>query len=192
MRGIVEAAPVPPELVPTPQPVAATSIPTFFDQLFSYTTATELLERMVEPELASYLGGVPNLDSDDFIAILGSVPLEPAIRLSTWVQRRLRLDPTNAAKQLETMELLYGPVFRAAGELLLREHPRRALFSEQQAFALQRLLRSWTILIDPTRPSDGRRPGSRALAVDRPAPFRRGASDRAARASTETQRRSAV
>jgi hypothetical protein len=140
LRGIVEAAPVPPELMATPQPVAATSIPTFLDQLFPYTTASELMKLIFEPELAGYLGGMPQLDRDDVIALVRSVPLEPAIRLSVWVQRRLRLDPTNAAKQLETMELLYGPFFRAAGELLLREQPRRALFSEQQAFALQRLL----------------------------------------------------
>jgi hypothetical protein len=119
---------------------SATSIPTFLDQLFSYTTAADLMELIFESELAGYLGGMPQLDRDEVIALVRSVPLEPAIRLSVWVQRRLRLDPTNAAKQLETMELLYGPVFRAAGELLLREQPRRALFSEQQAFALQRLL----------------------------------------------------
>jgi hypothetical protein len=52
----------------------------------------------------------------------------------------LRLHPTDQAKQLETMELLYGPEFRAAGEVMLRMFPRRSLFSEQQAFALQRLL----------------------------------------------------
>jgi hypothetical protein len=140
VRGTAEAAPVPPELVPPTRPVAATPFPTFFDQLFSYTTAAELIDLIVEPELAGYLGGMPSLDGNDLIAILESVPLEPAIRLSVWVQRRLRLEPTNAAKQLETMGMLYGPVFRAAAELLLHEHPRRALFSEQQAFALQRLL----------------------------------------------------
>src|SRR5439155_5025830 len=74
VRGIGEAAPGPPGLRPTPQPVAATSIPTFFDQLFSYTTATELIEPIVEPELAGYLGGMPNLDRDDVIAILQNVP----------------------------------------------------------------------------------------------------------------------
>src|SRR5207248_4499306 len=50
------------------------------------------------------------------------------------------LHPTDHAKQLETMDILYGPIFRAAGDIMLRAYPRRSLFSEQQAFAFQRLL----------------------------------------------------
>ncbi len=38
------------------------------------------------------------------------------------------------------MEMFYGPLFRAAAEILLRRFPRRSLFSEQQAFVFQRLL----------------------------------------------------
>lgn len=37
---------------------------------------------------------MPKLERHDVIAILRSILLEPAIRLSVWVQRRLRLDPT--------------------------------------------------------------------------------------------------
>lgn len=131
---------VPPELLPPLGPVATVELPTFLDQLFPYTLASELLALIVEPELASYLGGMPALSREAVIEILRGVPLEPAIRLSVWVQRRLRLDPTDQAKQLETMEMLYGPVFRTAAEVLVRKFPRRSLFSEQQAFAWQRLL----------------------------------------------------
>lgn len=137
---VVGAAEIPEGLRPPPHPVAATAIPTFLDQLYSFTTANDLVSLIVEPELAGYLGGMPVLTHEDIVEIIRTVPLEPAIRLSVWVQRRLRLYPTDHAKQLETMGMLYGPVFRAAGELLLREVPRRSLFSEQQAAAWQRLL----------------------------------------------------
>jgi hypothetical protein len=140
VRPTFDAAAVPPELTPPMQPAAAVAMPTFFDQLYSYAEASQLIELIVEPELAGYLGGMPNLGPDDIVAILKTIPLEPAMRLSSWIQRRLRLHPTNPVKQLETMEMLYGPVFRAAGDALLRAHPRRSLFSEQQAFAFQRLL----------------------------------------------------
>ncbi len=138
--GLGDSAEVPSDLLPPPQPIAAGQTPSFLDQLFSYTTAAELVSLIVEPELAGYVGAMPSLSRADVVEILSSLPLEPAIRLSVWVQRRLRLHPTEPEKQLETMALLYGPVFRAAGELLLRQFPRRSLFSEQQAFAWQRLL----------------------------------------------------
>jgi hypothetical protein len=48
----LDAAELPPELVGPPSPVAAGSVPTFLDQLYSYTTATELLSLLIEPELA--------------------------------------------------------------------------------------------------------------------------------------------
>lgn len=137
---VVGAAEIPEGLRPPPHPVAVAAIPSFLDQLYSFTTANELVSLIVEPELAGYLGGMPVLTHEDIVEIIRTVPLEPAIRLSVWVQRRLRLYPTDPAKQLETMGMLYGPVFRAAGELLLREFPRRSLFSEQQAAAWQRLL----------------------------------------------------
>lgn len=136
----VGVAEIPEGLRPPPHPVAVAAIPSFLDQLYSFTTANELISLIVEPELADYLGGMPVLTHEDIVEIIRTVPLEPAIRLSVWVQRRLRLYPTDHAKQLETMGMLYGPVFRAAGELLLREFPRRSLFSEQQAAAWQRLL----------------------------------------------------
>jgi hypothetical protein len=149
-RGYAGTVDVPADLQAAPQPIAATALPSFFDQLYSYTTATELLSVMIESELAGYVGGMPSPSRADVIDIVRSVPVEPAMRLSVWVQRRLRLGSTDPQKQLEMMEMLYGPEFRAAGEILLRQFPRRSLFSEQQAFALQRML----LLHAEDRPAD--------------------------------------
>lgn len=143
--GIYRVAPVtasievPAELQLPVRSVAVAAAPTFVDQLYSYTTAEELLSRLVDEELTRCVGS-PSLTSDDVVGILRTVPLEPAIRLTAWLQRRLRLYPVDAAKQIETMDALYGPLFADAGSAVLREFPRRSLFSEQQAFALQRLL----------------------------------------------------
>ena len=131
---------VPQELLPEVGPMAFGHLPTFLDQLYSYTTARELINVLFDDELAGYLGGIPHLSRHDAVDLIRDIPLEPAIRLSVSLQRRVRLYPTDQAEQLKTMAAFYGPVFAAAAEVLLKKSPRRSLFSEQQAFAFQRLL----------------------------------------------------
>lgn len=114
-------------------------IPTFLDQLWSYTTGAELV-RILFPDESLELLDRPILDRHAIVETIRETPLEPGIRLTVWLQRRLYLHGVDARAQLETMARLYGDIFARAGAKMLSAFPRRTLFSEQQVFALQRLL----------------------------------------------------
>jgi len=136
---------------------APQGVPTFFDQLWSYTTGSELVQFMFPAE-AVQLGGRPILDRDAILSTIRATPLEPALRLTVWLQRRLYVHGVDPVAQLETMRQLCGEDFARAGERMLGAFPRRTLFSEQQVFALQRLL----LLHADDRPAEDLTPHERA------------------------------
>jgi hypothetical protein len=143
--------------------LAERGVPTFFDQLYSYTTAAELLGVAFGDEVLTEMGlaGAPreqvvavlaeNGPSDDELTdVIKELPLEPGMRLMPWLQRMLRLHPTDAQRQIALMRSLYAEQFAEAAMEMLRRFPRRALFTEQQVFAMQRLL----LLHAEDRPAD--------------------------------------
>jgi len=70
-----------------------------------------------------------------------TLPFEPAMRFLASVQKGLALARRDRFGQLQLVRAVYGdsPI-AAAGALFLRANGRGAIFSEQQLFALQRLL----------------------------------------------------
>lgn len=122
-----------------PRPIAFTKTPTFFDQLWPYVTATELVQVMFD-DLPLGLIDQPVLDRNRIIEIVRKTPFEPAMRLMVWLQRRIYLHGLEPTEQLETMTQLCGREFAQAGAKLFAASPRRALFSEEQTFMMQRLL----------------------------------------------------
>jgi hypothetical protein len=148
-RVILPGEPLADDLSPMQPPASATtssegsaaigSVPTFFDQLWSYTTGAELVRMLFPNEPLDQLDR-PILDRSGIVQTMQETPLEPAIRLTVWLQRRLYVHGVDPKAQLETMTALYGDTFARAGAAMLRAFPRRTLFSEEQVFALQRLL----------------------------------------------------
>lgn len=130
---------LPPGFRLEPRPIAVGHVPTFFDQLWSYTTGAELVRHMF-PDEPLHLVDRPILGPSDIVEIVRATPLEPGLRLMVWLQRRLYLHGFSREDQLETISRLCAPEFAEAGARMLDEFPRRALFSEQQAFVMQRLL----------------------------------------------------
>jgi hypothetical protein len=114
-------------------------VPTFFDQMWSYTTGEELARVMFGDGMLD-LAGPRVLTRSGILDIVRATPLEPAIRLTVWLQRRLYVHSVDREAQLETMKLLCGTEFARAGAVLIDAFPRRTLFSEEQVFAMQRLL----------------------------------------------------
>jgi hypothetical protein len=119
--------------------LALTSPPSFQDQIFVYTTASELLEAVLDEELARFMD-LPQLNFDDVVQIIRELPFEPAMRFLASVQKALSFIIFDREAQVRLMFELYGPILATAGEICLRHEDRRALFSEQQLFALQRLV----------------------------------------------------
>jgi hypothetical protein len=129
-----------PKGIALPTPVTAlTNPPSFQDQIFVYTTASELLEAVLDEELARLID-LPPLTFDDVVQIIRDLPFQSAMRFLASVQKALSFIIFKRDAQVLLMRELYGPILAAAGEICLRQEDRRALFSEQQLFALQRLV----------------------------------------------------
>lgn len=120
--------------------VALTSPPSFFDQVHVYATHQQLYEFMLEPELASYLEiGVTTVE--DVIARVREIPFEPGMYLLSSMQKAISFGRVDQDWQRQLMNEVYrdSPISRA-GDAFLRSNERASIFSEQQLFALQRLL----------------------------------------------------
>jgi hypothetical protein len=120
--------------------VAMTRPPSFEDQLHVYATHQELHALMVESELASYLQARER-STEDVVELLRPIPFAPAMRLVASLQKALAFGRVDQEWQRKLMYDVYmhGAISRA-GDLWLAGNERGAIFSEQQLFALQRLL----------------------------------------------------
>jgi hypothetical protein len=151
--GVVRLTPEVPQIRPreadavrsimTPATVVAmTSPPSFADQVLVYATHHELYEFLLEPELAQYLELKPTTTAD-VLELVRSLPFAPAMRWVASLQKSLAFDRINPDWQRRLMYDVYGAAspISVAGDLFLRSrHDQAAIFSEQQLFALQRLL----------------------------------------------------
>jgi len=129
-----------PKGIALPTPVLAmTGPPSFHDQLFAYATAHELHRIILNNDLGRLVELKP-LDIDDVIEKIRNVPFEPAMRFLASLQKALSFVILDGQAQVVIMQELFGSIYAAAGQIWLREEEQRALFSEQQLFALQRLV----------------------------------------------------
>jgi hypothetical protein len=120
--------------------VAVGELPSFADQIHTYARHQDFAEIIFEQELASYLG-VGEATEADVLRHVRSLPFEAAMRWTAMVQKALWPDRTDPAKQREMLRGIYGDgAIALAGEILLAHGERTTIFSEQQLFALQRLL----------------------------------------------------
>jgi hypothetical protein len=128
-----------PKDIALPRPVLAiTDPPAFVDQVYVYATASELLRVILDHELGRLIDVEP-FTMEDVVDAIRDVPFEPAMRFLASLQKALSFVVLDGPAQVHLMREIFGPIYAAAGEIWLREEPRRALFSEQQLFALQRL-----------------------------------------------------
>ena len=122
--------------------VAMTPPPSFGDQVLVYATHDELYEFLVDAELATYVDLKPTTTAD-VLEMIRSLPFAPAMRWVASLQKALSFGRIDPEWQRRLMNEVYGPdsPISLAGELFLRSRDgRAAIFSEQQLFALQRLL----------------------------------------------------
>jgi hypothetical protein len=118
---------IPAELQPRIDLIVAGRLPAFVDQVIAYGTEAEL--------------GFDPTPPDDIVAITREIPFWPSMRFLSRFQRDLwnvRLDQDAQAVQLERW--FAGSAFAERAEAWMRQDPQRVLFSEQQLFALQRLI----------------------------------------------------
>ena len=128
------------ELGVSPAFFAVGQMPSFADQIHTYARHQDFAEIIFEHELAGYLG-FGEASEDDVLGHVRSLPFEASMRWTALVQKALWPDRTNATKQREMLRGIYGDgAIAVAGEILLQRGERRTIFSEQQLFALQRLL----------------------------------------------------
>lgn len=120
--------------------VAMTRPPSLDDHIHVYATHQELESFMFEPELASYIRA-RETTVDDVIERIREIPFEPAMTLVASIQKALAFGRVDQAWQRRLMYDVYrDSAISRAGEAFLRSNERAAIFSEQQLFALQRLL----------------------------------------------------
>jgi hypothetical protein len=120
--------------------VAMTRPPSLEDQIHVYATHQELSRFMFEPELASYLRAGER-SVDDVIERIREIPFEPAMTLVASMQKALAFGRVDQEWQRRLMYDVYrDSAISRAGEAFSRNNERAAIFSEQQLFALLRLL----------------------------------------------------
>ncbi len=114
--------------------------PSFADQLGVYATHQELIPYVLPSELG-FLGKSLDPSVEDVIGLVRTLPFEPAMWFISSAQKVLVLTPTDRAGQLRVARAVYRdtPILSAAARFL-RAHERGVVISEQQLFALQRLL----------------------------------------------------
>jgi hypothetical protein len=122
------------------QVVLMTQPPSFFDDVYVYATHREVHEFVFKPGM-SELFGVDERTTADVIELVRTLPFEPAMRYAASIQRSLRFGYVNAEWQRRLVFDVYGTsAVGVACMLYLRSRDRVAIFTEQQLFALQRLL----------------------------------------------------
>jgi hypothetical protein len=126
--GHGDATAIPAGLLDEPALVVAGTPPSFLDQIFAYAIQEEL--------------GVPVTPAEAIVAALREIPFWPAFRVLARYQRDLWPVRVKQEGQLELLHRWYGTkgTFVERAEVFLRRSPHHMLFSEQQLFALQKLL----------------------------------------------------
>ncbi len=129
------------ELVGSPRLVALGDGPSFSDHVAAFATHEELAPFFEEDTQRAMLehGG---WSSDSVIARLSEVPFEASMLWAGWIQRQLWGTAMVGAGQVPLVYEVYGadsPVARAS-QRLLETNSHMAAITEQQLFALQRLL----------------------------------------------------
>jgi len=122
------AIPLPPELRVDPATVIVGEPPSFLSQVYAYATETEL--------------GFPEMPVEAAIAIAGELPFRASIRVIARFQRDLWASRVDQQAQLSLAQAWFGvdSEFVRRAERFLRAASNHVVFSEQQMFAVQKLL----------------------------------------------------
>jgi hypothetical protein len=119
--------------------VAMTPPPAFTDHVYVYATHELLLGYLPEiAELAELVGETETPET--LIARVNEIPFEPAMWFVASLQKALAFGRIDPQHQRQLGHAIYGYPLGHACEAFLSEHERGAVISEQQLFALQRLL----------------------------------------------------
>lgn len=131
------AADVPPELRPEAELIVVAQAPSFIDQVWAFATQEEL--------------GLDPTPLEVVLQTVREIPFWPAMKMLARFQRDLWPARTDPGGQLELARRYFGPNsrFTARATAFLAGGDRRALFSEQQLFALQKLLLMYAKNSDP-------------------------------------------
>jgi hypothetical protein len=114
--------------------------PSFHNQIGVYATHDELFRFMLGSDL-DLLTESFSPTVDEVVERVRTIPFEPAMRFLASVQKGLALARRDRVGQLQLVRAVYGDSsISAASALFLRANEGGAIFSEQQLFALQRLL----------------------------------------------------
>jgi hypothetical protein len=118
---------LPAELRPRIDLIVAGRLPGFLDQVLAYATEAEL--------------GFDPMSADDILAITKQVPFWPSMRFLSRFQRDLwNVRDDQDGQRVLLARWFGGSNFATRGEAWMGQEPRRVVFSEQQLFALQRLI----------------------------------------------------
>jgi hypothetical protein len=119
--------------------IAMTGAPTLLDQVWVYATHEELYD-FIPAEVSVPLRAVPRTTADVQERV-SELPFEPAMLWVASLQKALSFGYVNTAHQRWLAHEVYeATMIGQAAEMFLRSRERAAIFSEQQLFALQRLL----------------------------------------------------
>jgi hypothetical protein len=126
--GGLRAANIPADLEPQPGLFVVGNPPSFIDQVFAYATQEEL--------------GLDPTPADVVVAALREIPFWAAMRVLARYQRDLWPARGARERQLDLLHRWFGETgtFVERGRAFLNASPRNMLFSEQQIFALQKLV----------------------------------------------------
>jgi hypothetical protein len=118
---------LPAELAPRVDLIVAGRPASILDQVFAYATEAEL--------------GLDVTAAENVLAIVGLIPFWPSMQLLARFQRDLWPVRVDRRGQLALLEFWFGgSEFAKRAENWLSQSEQRVLFSEQQVFALQRLV----------------------------------------------------
>lgn len=126
------------EFILRPRLYAATEYPSFFDQIGSYITHQEVLELIYAREFAPY--ALQEMTVDGVIRRVRDLPFEPTMRFLASLQKALSRDRLDREWQCLLAREIYGTGDVGEAMQLLMREPGRVVFTEQQVFALMRLV----------------------------------------------------
>jgi hypothetical protein len=118
---------LPPELRPRVDLLVVGQAPSFYDQIYAYATEEEI--------------GFDTTPADVVVAITEQVKFWPSMRLLSRLQRDLWGVQLDQDGQIAILNQFFGgSAFETHATRWVRQGDQRVLFSEQQIFALQRLV----------------------------------------------------
>jgi hypothetical protein len=117
---------LPAELRPSADLIVVGRLPSFIDQVYAYATEEEL--------------GLQPTPLEDVLLAVDALPFWPSMQALARLQRDLWFVRTDEAGQLALVRQWYGNSRYAQAAEAWMQQERRVVFSEQQLFALQRLV----------------------------------------------------